>query len=314
MADGGKHQFVITGHDPRADNEKKAQSMGAIDHSESRAFNAVRDKDIVVLALPYENMKAAYELIAPDLRDGVVILDASLLKMPSLQWADKFLTAEHHVIGITPIINPKQIFVGETDIDAASVDLFDKSSMILTPSVSSIREAIDLAVNFSTILGATPHFLDPVEHDSLLTFTEGLPSLLSVAYFASIANGEGWKDIQRLTNSTFGVLTQHLFHTHPDALRDEWIANRDNLARGLDDVIKALQMFRTLLVEDDRSTLEGVLGEASDAYETWINKRHNGNWDDEKKVGEGAGFSIMGTLFGGAIARRMRGDGDEDDD
>ena len=49
--------------------------------------------------LPYEDLRGGYELIAPSLRDGVVILDTAVIKQPSLTWAEQYLGDEHHLIG-----------------------------------------------------------------------------------------------------------------------------------------------------------------------------------------------------------------------
>ena len=74
----------------------------------------------------------------------------------------------------------------------AADDYFHGSTIYLTPAVSSISEAIDLAVNFSLILDGKPHFLDPAEHDSLTTITEEIPQVLSIAAYAAAMKHKAW--------------------------------------------------------------------------------------------------------------------------
>jgi prephenate dehydrogenase len=261
-----RHTFDIVVSDSRAGTREEAQKLGVAPKIERNLFDAAENKDIVVFALPYAEVKAAYEVIGPLLRPGVVIMDTSPLKQPSLEWASKYLSAEAHVIGITPILNPKYLFEGVDDTQYAREDLFDKGTMLLMPGVTAIKDAVELASDFSTLLGATPHFLDPAEHDGLIALTEGLPALLGVAAFYLLQNNRGWGDIQRLTNPSFGLLTHHLFDTHPDDLRDTWLQNRDNMLRTLDDYMGALRIFRDVLATSDQAALESALIKASEEY------------------------------------------------
>lgn len=313
MAKGGKHQFEIVGYDNRDDFEKAAQKLKAIDRTEHKAFDAVADTDLVIINLPYEEVKAAYELIAPDLRDGVVILDASPIKQASMKWSEKYLTDEHHVVGFTPIINPEYMFDPNESTERATDDMFVNSTIYLTPSATCIKEAVDLAVNFSTILGGSPHFLDPAEHDSLTTMTEELPSLLSVAMYYTLMKHNAWTDAQRMTNPAFNVLTRYLFTHHPDGLRDAWSENHKNLTRSVDDLINTLKTLRTLLYNDDVDAIEAFLIESSDEYQKWVNKRHNGDWDEKSNPKVDIGDTIAGSILGGTLSRKLFGDRDKKD-
>lgn len=308
-----QHQFEINAVEDRAAVLKEAESLGAFDRSVRNVYDAVRDRDIVVLALSYAEVKRTYQIMKEGLRPGVVILDTSPLKMPSLKWAAEYLPKEAHLVGITPIVNPQYLF-GEPDTTLhAHADFFDKGSMLLMPSATCIREAVELATDFSALLGATVHFMDPAEHDGLVAATEGLPALLGVAAFTMLARNPGWGDIQRLTNPDFGRLTHHLFDTHPDDLRDLWLNNRDSLVHYLDTMLETLQAFRHALAAGDRDALEAGLGEAADSYSAWINRRHNNKWDDSagQSKGPSAGEMIMSGLMGGYLSKRLRGQKDD---
>lgn len=307
MSNGGQHQFKIVGYDNRDDYEKPARKQSAIDKIERKPFDAVRDADVVVMNLPYEDIKSGYELLKDDLRDGVVILDTSVLKQPSLAWAKKYLTEEHHVIGFTPIINSAYMLDVSLKTEDASDDYFHNSTIYLTPSVSSIKEAIDLAVNFAIILDATPHFLDPAEHDSLTTITEAIPQVMSVAAYYNAMKRNAWQDTQRLTNPPFNVLTRYLLTHHPDALRDGWIENSENLTRAIDEIIATLTAVRDRIEEKDTAGVEAFLIEASDDYQTWINKRNTDTWEEKPHTDVKVETSITDSLFGSSITKRLFG-------
>jgi len=311
MEKNGQHQFTMNGYDSRDDFEKPARKLKLFEKIERKIFNAVQNADLVIMNLPYEDVKAAYELIAPDLRDGVVILDASVIKLPSLEWAKKYLTDEHHVIGFTPVINSEFMFEHNHSTEHASEDYFLNSSIFLTPSVTSIKEAVDLAVNFSAILGGKSHFLDPAEHDSLTTLTEQVPQLLSIATYFTAMKHNAWQDAQRLTNPSFNVLTRYLFTHHPDALRDEWMENSDNLVRAIDELMLTLSEVRGRIADKDDAGVEAFIISASDDYQVWINKRHNGKWDDSGRSDVQMDNPVASSLLGGSIAKRLFGGKDD---
>lgn len=309
------HQFEVTCADLRAGVREDAQKMNLPGKIERNLYEAARGRDIVVLALPYADVQAAYKSLAREFRPGAVVLDTSPLKQPSLNWAQANLPQEVHMVGITPVINPKYLFDGLDDTLHAQADLFDKGNMLLMPSVSAVPEAIALATDFSVILGSTPHFADPIEHDSLVALTDGLPGLLGVALFYTAHRREGWNDAQRITNAPFGRLTHQLYDTHPDDLRDAWLHNRDSLIMHLDALMETLRLFRGILAQTDQTALEGALIESSEAYSAWVNRRHNARWDEEKSGDKGTslGGLMMTNLMGGFISKRLQGRKNGDD-
>lgn len=310
VAKGGKHEFELIGYDSRDDYEKPTRKLKVFDKVERKPHAAVASADLVVMNLPYDDLRAGYELIAADLRDGVVLLDTAVIKQPSEAWARKLLSAEQHWIGFTAVANAEYLLEPQLGPEHASDDYFHEGTIYLTPSVTSMKEAIDLAVNFSAILGGKPAFLDPAEHDSLTTITEGMPQFLSIAAYSAAIRHSAWGDGKRLTNAPFGVQTRYLFTHHPDGLRDEWIANRERIGRAIDDVVDVLRDLRERLAANDEAAVEAFLIEASDDYQDWINRRHKGDWDEHASERVQVDTSIASSLFGGAISRRLFGDKD----
>lgn len=311
MKKGGKHKFVVTAYDSNPDSTKQVKKMSAVSKTENRAANAVKDADIVVMGVSYEETQEVYRDIVHDLRDGVLILDMSPLKQPSLEWAEKYLSPEHHLIGMTAILNPMYLFNTKELVTEAEEDLFDNSAILLTPSASSVKEAVDLAFNFASILGSKPRFLDPLEHDTMLAQTVQLPRLLGTALFYDLAKQANWEDLKWLTNADFGALTRPLYDTHPDALRDEFYGNREVLARTIDGYIETLSQFRDALREDDKYAIEAATVNAAEIYESWINSRYKADWDVVQSPDVSPETNMLSSIFGGKIAEKIMGK-DED--
>jgi prephenate dehydrogenase len=303
-----QHQFEIYGVESRPDMLRDAESAGAIDKSVRNLHDAVQNRDIVVLAQPYAEVRPSFQAIGESARVGTVVLDASPLKLPSLEWAKQYFKDGVHLVGIQPIINPNYLFDSLDEARHAKVDLFDKGSILLMPAANCIPEAIELAADFATLLGARTHYFDAAEHDSLAAASDTLPTLIGVTLFDALSRIPGWGDIQRITNPRFGRLTHMLFDTHPDDLRDEWMRNRESLLRYTDILLDELHEVRKALASNNQDGVEALLTRSSEQYSQWINRRHNNTWDEDLKTpSASAGSSILSNLMGGFVANRLTG-------
>ncbi|TVR23650.1 MAG: prephenate dehydrogenase [Anaerolineaceae bacterium] len=307
---GGAHNFIITGYDAVAKNSKTAKDIGAIDQHKGRPAETVRDKNIVVIAMPYGEVEAIYSLIGKSLTRGTVVIDLSALKQNAMQSAQKHMPEGTHLVCGAAIYNAAYLFNSIDHTDKATADLFDKGVMMLMPGVRCAEQAITLANDLSAIIGATPHFFDPAEHDALVSAVEALPSLLGVTLFAMLQGNNGWDDMRRLTNPAFGMVTHFLFDRHPDDLSRLWLDNREELVRHINGFIKSLTTMRDLVQDNDRDSLSALLESKASSYEQWINQRHKQNWDEDKTrvTTPSFGDTMGGAMFGGLFRRK-----DDDD-
>ena len=307
--------FEVRGADPRPGILESAKRAGICDRIERNLAGAARDRDIVVLALPLPEQGQAWQALTGNLQPGAVVLDMAQLKAPAARLAQEHLPDDAHLVQVTPVVNARYLFDGVDDADHAAEDLFDDGNMLLMPAPDCSRAAVELASDFSALLGATPHFMDALEHDILSAATVDLPALLGVASFHCLSHSPGWNDLQRLTNPPFGRLTHQLFDRHPDDLRDQWLHNREPLLRWLDDLLVTLQQARRALADGDRDALEALLTGAEEEYSAWINRRSNNRWDaDERKSDLPSPSSmLMSGLMGDFLSRRMRGSDNEEE-
>lgn len=306
-----RQTFVITGYDTDPNRTATATEIKAVDSIGKSAADAVRDKDIVIIALPYGEVQGGYRAIAGSLRDGVVILDTTPYKRSSTSWAGKFLSPQAHMIGVTPVINVKYLFDGAETPEHAQEDLFDDGMLIVVPEASSDRDAIELAADFALILGAKAHFADPIEHDSWVNWMEGLPIALSLGAFMSMQNSSAWEDARQVSNANFGRLTHHLFDTNAADLRDLLWENRESISRGLDATIQKLELIRSLLNENSPAGLEEALERSAENYAKWLLRRKDNQWTDlpDQKPRESPGGAFAGVLLGNYLSKKLRRDG-----
>lgn len=310
-----RQQFDITGYASDNLQVQALKTVNSVDHSARNIVDAASDKDIVVLALPYRDVASAYQLIGRDLRSGSVLLDMSPLKLPSQEWAAKHLSDEAHMVGVTPVLNPKYLFDGMDDAEHAAADLFDTGALVLMPSPKAEKAAVELAADFGELLGMTAMFGDPVEYDVWSAATEGLPAALGWAAFYALYRRDGWNDVRKVGNPSFGRLTHHLFDHNPDDLRDLMLNNRDNLVRQIDTTMETLGLLREMLANNDRAALEEALIQTMDSYVTWVVHRREGKWDkSEMPEQPSRGELFMSGMFGSALTKRLKRGGDKDEE
>ncbi|MBN2469440.1 MAG: prephenate dehydrogenase [Anaerolineae bacterium] len=313
-----RHNFTMTGYDERSYNGKYARKIGAIGDFARDAGDAVRGAHIVLLTDAYYRAETTYRLIGPNLMPGAVVMDASPLKRPSIIWAEANLSRDPetaaYMVGFTPVLNPEVLFNANTEVEQARADLFDKGTFILTPAANCPGEAIELASELARIVGAEIHFMDPNEHDGLLAATEGIPAALAVALFQTFLHSQGWDDMRRLTNPSFGLLTNQLRFQHASSLWALLHYNRENTARHLTMLIDTLAEIRDSLQADEEGlAIEALLEQTGEQYNEWEGSRLANRWDKESGSDALPETNMLNQMGGMLFGRRARKKDDDQD-
>src|SRR4030065_2960815 len=86
-----KDMFLRVGHDKDIRIANRAKDMGALDRVAINLPNSVANADIVVLALPLDQIQETLKVIAPELKDEVVVMDTAPIKSEVMLWAMELL-------------------------------------------------------------------------------------------------------------------------------------------------------------------------------------------------------------------------------
>ena len=106
-----KEKITRTGHDPAPHLAQNLLKKKAFDRISANLHDAVRDAQIVVLAVPADQVETTLKQIAPDLKPGTIVIDTSPNRRQAAQWAQQYLRPEDHFISMTPVINPAYLDV-----------------------------------------------------------------------------------------------------------------------------------------------------------------------------------------------------------
>ncbi len=298
---------------------KTAQKLGAIDDFHRDKVKATESASVIVTHLPYGETEGLFARIGPALKPGAVVLDLSPLKQPALKWASEFfpkneagrLTA--YLVGLTPMVGIDALYSGGIGVEDARADLFDGADVLIAPDAHCPAEAVQLAEDIARLIGGVPRFIDPAEHDGLIAATEELPALLGAALFYTLAQSDGWPELQRMVNPTLALSFQSLrTRSQADALT-LLAHNRANVLRHLDSLIEQLGQVRGALASGaaiQDAELDAFLQVVYGAWLKWDARRTSGSWDDAARPDPLPGaFSAMGEMLFG---RRSKKSDDED--
>lgn len=285
-----QHSFTIIGNDAQAYPMKTAQKMGAIDNFDIKLLKATENANVVIInALPGQ-LEHVYATLGPELKPGAVVLDLTPLKQQAVDWAKAFFPANAqgvpvaYLVGITPVVNVKGLYISEPGVEAATPDLFDNTEFLITPDAKCPGEAISLAEDLIRLVGGQPRFMDPAEHDGLTTVTEALPMLLGTALFYALQQSEGWSDLRRMVNPSLALAMQNLRTQTAEDLAVIIKQSRANLVHHLEGMIGVLDELHDMLQENDADRIDVYLAKVKDEWEKWDIKRHSGKWEDVQKL------------------------------
>lgn len=283
----------VTGHDSDPVRVSRAKRLGAIDGSHWNLISACREADLIVLDLPFAEVAPTLAALREDLKEGAVIVDTVPLKVPVLEVARQTLPAGTAFIGghvVAPALG-----LGQPE---PSAELLRGARFLLVIPEEVPAEAADVAANFATAVGATPHFVDAHEHDGLAAATAQLPHLGALALANAIEGAPGGRERPEFAGAELTALAALIGDeaAQPAAML---LSNGANLLPLLDGCIAELRTLRVLLAGEDAEGLAARVAAAHAAAAHWAGQGEEG-------AGRPVTTSIWRSmLFGG----RERGQG-----
>jgi prephenate dehydrogenase len=300
-----KEMFLRVGHDREPDAARQAMKIGAIDKHSINLPSAVREADVVVLALPVDQIRETMEVIAPDLRENAVVLDTAPVKEVVSAWAKELLPPNRHYIGLTPVLNPSYLLMQDSGIAAARADLFHQGMLCIVAPPGTVSEAFKLSADLARLVGASALFVDPVENDSLMAATHILPQLISAALLNTTVDQPGWYEARKIAGRSYAEVTNPAVHlSEPPTLSSSALATRENVLRVMDAMIASLYALRNDIEDGDSQSLVTRLERARQGGRVWWSQRQAANWNEA--AGPVPEISASSEIFGRLIGIRSR--------
>jgi len=301
---------TLMGHDKDPRAAKAAQDAGAVDTYKYNLPDSVRDARIVVLALPFGEVRETLEVIAPDLQEGTLVLDTALSKGTVATWANELIPQGRFYVGLFPAIHPDKLHGIDYGVAAASADLFEKGVMVVTAPYGTPENVFKLTTDFIELLGSLPLLMDTAEADGLLGKVHVLPQLAAAALLDATLDQPGWQEGKKLAARPYATVTSG-FAYHDDAvsLREVALENRENLVRLINSYITSLIQLRDELEDGDREALGTRLENAWSGRIRWFEERVEAEWlnkEAQKIDAPSFGERVNQMLFGSALSDRTK--------
>lgn len=263
----------VTGVGRGRDNLETAQKLGIVDDWTLDASQAVKDADMVLLAVPMGAYESVLASIDGTLPADAIVTDAGSTKQHALLAAKKFLSNPSRFVPAHPLAGTER-----SGATAAFAELFDQRLCILTPDATTDAEAVSRVESMWQAAGATVLGMPAAEHDDFLAAVSHLPHLAAFALVNAVRkeaarNNEpdpfrfaagGFRDFTRIASSS------------PVMWRDIALANRQALIAKLDALQEELAGLRRMLDAGDGESLLLEFSDAKAARDAWLEK-HGGS-------------------------------------
>ena len=273
-----KDQVTTLGFDKSPEIARKAHKMGAVESISNQLSASIKGADVIVLAIPLDEVYETLKSIAQDIREDAVVMDTAPVKSVVAEWAKELLPPKRHYVGLTPALNPTCLEDPKMGQDAARADLFQKGVVAVTSPHGTVEGALKLAADFVVALGAQPFFADIAEVDGVMATVHLLPGLSAAAQIETITGQPGWADIRKIAGKPFSAATQPLEGESTATQVESVITNRANALRVLDEYIATLNSLRKNIAEENNSELQTRLEQARQNRAYWQLERTKGDW------------------------------------
>ncbi len=164
----------IVGYARSADTRVTALELGLVDRVFDTAAEAVKDADLVVLAVPVGVMGDIAAEIAPHLKPGAVVTDVGSVKQAVVEAVAPHIPAGVHFIPGHPLAGTEH-----SGPRAGFATLFRNRWWLLTPAEGCDEVEVQRLSDLIRALGANVDTMEPAHHDLVLAVTSHTPHLIA---------------------------------------------------------------------------------------------------------------------------------------
>jgi len=254
----------VVGYSPSERTRHKALELGVIDAIAPTAADAVKEADLVLVAVPVSSTQATFAAIAPALSAQTLLMDVGSTK------CDVVAAAQATLGERLPCFVPAHPIAGKevAGVEHAEADLYQNRQLILTPQACNGLRKITQAHHVWQAIGCHVITLSPEQHDATFAAVSHLPHLLAFALINAVSQqtqgadylsmaGPGFRDFSRIAASD------------PAVWRDILLANRSQVLHQSILLRQALDRLEDAMAQGDASTLEQLIAQASQTRAQW---------------------------------------------
>jgi len=309
LALAGQKNIKRVGHDKDYGTAHKAQKAGAVDEVKINLPASVSDANVVILSIPFSEIRETLGYISQDLQEGTVVIDTAPAKAIVATWFNELIPQGRYYVGLAPAVGAGYLHGIDLGVESARVDLFKKGLFMVNAPHGTPGEAVKLATDLVSLLGAQSMIADSVEADGLLAATHILPQLASAALLDATVDQPGWTEARKVAARPFASATAAMaYHDEAKSLGEAALGNRDNVVRVIDAYMTSLEKLRDGIENSDSKSVIEFLEDAVKARDRWLNERTSADWQgmEQAKVESQSFSDRLGRMFVGTALERSK--------
>jgi len=241
-------------------NLEHAIELGVIDRYETSPARAVKDADMVVVAVPLGTMVSMFSAISDALSPQAVITDVGSAK------ATVVADAHQHLGRHLSRFVPGHPIAGteKSGVAASFAELFENRRVILTPLLENEQQAIAKVTTLWEKIGANVVNMSVAHHDEVLAATSHLPHILAYSLVDTLAKMEDRTEIFQFAAGGFRDFTR-IASSDPKMWHDICLANRDAILKTLGSFNTELAKLTEAVRQGDSQCIEDIFTRAKTA-------------------------------------------------
>lgn len=303
-----RQKYQVTGYEPETTRHNQAERLGAVDKAEWNLDVAVRQADLIVINTPATEAYRMLENIAPYVKPGATVTDTCDTKRSILHWAEQLLPEHAGFVGGHPVVRTSRV-----DDEPLSPYLFAQAPYAIVASPHAPAASVKAVQTLAQDVGATPLFIDAVEHDSYTAAAVGMPALLAAAGLNAVSDSPSWHEISKFVSNEFVSMSEPMSND-PSWANGMATTNRDMLMHWLTAVEEKLATLKSAISDETQvgnadSKLADMLVNAWEnrlRLELGVTPKRPTGKQSEAEPTLSSGETMMSMLFGGFIYRIFR--------
>jgi prephenate dehydrogenase len=238
-------------------NLQKGIELGVIDSYCDSIAEAVKDADVVVVAVPLGTMQSIFEQMSSVISSDTIVTDVGSTKSSVIEAARFGLgRCLHQFVPGHPIAGSEK-----NGVEAGIAELYQDKKVILTPLLENSQSSIDQISDMWRQCGAHIEYLSVIQHDKILAATSHLPHLLA---FSMVTYLSGLNDHDEIFKYAAGGFRDFTRIASSDSVmwRDVCLANGDALIELIDGYKNELDEVAEAIKQKDADKLLQLFGKA----------------------------------------------------
>lgn len=253
----------VVGYSRSAEAREEALHLGIIDSAADNIADAVKNADVVFVAVPMGAMQAVFAELTPHLKNGAIVTDGGSAKQQVID-AAKATLGEHlaNFVPGHPIAGTEK-----SGPSAAFAELYEAHRVVLTPTIETAAEAVQTVQQMWQQAGAEVFVMDVLQHDIVLAATSHLPHVLAFNLVGMLAERDDCEEVLRYAAGGFRDFSR-IASSDAVMWRDICLGNRDAILELLRQYRSGLDKIEAAIREDNGAYLIDIFGRAKKARDS----------------------------------------------